>query len=103
MAAGAVAAWLQGRLSKTELALWVVCGACAGDHSATLELSIPSTGEKNTYRLIGRAAEPVAESHLVIECQARSPVTKSIAVPNIVGAPTEYQVGACALVFAGRW
>jgi hypothetical protein len=52
----------------------------AGNHDGTLELSIPSTGEKNTYTLMGRAAEPLAESHIVIECRARTPASRSISV-----------------------
>jgi len=63
-----------------------------GDHRGTLELSIPSTGEKNVYTLVGKASEPVAEGHIVVECQARKVTTKAMAVPNIVGAPVEYHV-----------
>jgi hypothetical protein len=70
----------------------------AGTHDASLELCIPSTGERNVYRLVGKAVEPVAESHVVLEVQARRTVTKPVAVPNIIGGPTEYQVGARAAV-----
>ena len=52
----------------------------AGDHKCTLELCIPATGERNIYTLMGKAADPVAESHIVIECQARKVATKTIAV-----------------------
>ncbi len=72
-----------------------VC-VCTGDHSATLELSIPSTGEKNTYRLTGRAAEPVAESHIVLECQARTPVAKTIAVRHVLGEHNTSLFTPCA-------
>ncbi|GFH11038.1 calponin-homology (CH) domain-containing protein, partial [Haematococcus lacustris] len=49
-----------------------------GAHEGLLELSIPSTGEKNQYRLQGKALDPVAESHVIVECQARKPATKTI-------------------------
>lgn len=40
-----------------------------------------AAGERNVYALIGKAAEPVAEAHVVVEAQARGkPVTRSIAV-----------------------
>ena len=51
-----------------------------GEHQAMLELTIPATGERNVYKLIGKASEPVAESHIVVECQARKPVHKQITV-----------------------
>ncbi len=43
----------------------------AGDMRGTLELLIAATGEKNTYTLMGHAAEPVAEGQLLVECQVR--------------------------------
>jgi hypothetical protein len=42
-----------------------------GEHKGSLELSIPLTGEKNTYVLVGKASEPLAEGHIIIDCQAR--------------------------------
>lgn len=52
----------------------------AGEHKCTLELTIPATGERNIYTLIGKAQDPVAESHIVIECQARRVAHKTISV-----------------------
>ncbi|MEW5300161.1 MAG: hypothetical protein WDW36_003110 [Sanguina aurantia] len=69
-----------------------------GVFNGVLELSIPSTGERNTYTLQGRAREPVAEAHIIVECQARKPATKAIAVPNIVGSAADYSV-LCDLDF----
>ncbi|KAF5834411.1 flagellar associated protein [Dunaliella salina] len=63
-----------------------------GEHKCTLELSIPATGERNVYTLVGKAADPVAESHIVIECQARKTASRNIAVPNITGSSTTYEV-----------
>lgn len=63
-----------------------------GDVKGILELSIAATGERNTYTLVGRAAEPVAEGQITIECQARKPAVKQFNVPNIVGTGTEYKV-----------
>jgi len=63
-----------------------------GEHKCTLELSIPTTGERNVYTLLGKAADPVAESHIVIECQARKTASRNIAVPNITGSSTTYEV-----------
>lgn len=63
-----------------------------GKHEGTLELSIPLTGEKNVYNLVGRATDPLAEGHIIIETQARKPINKAIAVPNITGQPVEYHV-----------
>jgi len=51
-----------------------------GEHKSLLELCIPSTGERNVYTLLGKAADPVAEAHIVIECQARKTAIKNIAV-----------------------
>ncbi len=69
------------------------CCRCSGDVKGSLELAINATGERNTYALIGRAAEPTAEGQIVIECQARKPAVKQFNVPNIVGTGTEYKVG----------
>lgn len=40
-----------------------------GNFAGNLELSIPVTGEKNLYVLSGEAGEPLAEGHVLIECQ----------------------------------
>jgi len=40
--------------------------------SGSLELFIAATGERNVYNLIGKGGEPVAEGHLVIECQVEA-------------------------------
>ncbi|GLI64998.1 hypothetical protein VaNZ11_008424 [Volvox africanus] len=69
-----------------------------GDVKGSLELAINATGERNTYTLLGRAAEPLAEGQIVIECQARKPATKQFNVPNIMGSSTEYKV-MCDLDF----
>ncbi|MEW5311269.1 MAG: hypothetical protein WDW38_002999 [Sanguina aurantia] len=69
-----------------------------GVFKGVLELSIPSSGERNIYTLQGRAHEPVAEAHIIVECQARKPATKAIAVPNIVGSAADYSV-LCDLDF----
>ncbi len=72
-----------------------------GDVKGILELSIAATGERNTYTLVGRAAEPVAEGQITIECQARKPAVKQFNVPNIVGTGTEYKVRAWEAGSAG--
>ncbi|PNW70067.1 hypothetical protein CHLRE_17g704300v5 [Chlamydomonas reinhardtii] len=69
-----------------------------GDVKGSLELAINATGERNTYTLVGRAAEPTAEGQIIIECQARKPAVKQFNVPNIVGTGTEYKV-LCDLDF----
>ncbi|EFJ49198.1 hypothetical protein VOLCADRAFT_90100 [Volvox carteri f. nagariensis] len=69
-----------------------------GDIKGSLELAINATGERNTYTLLGRASEPLAEGQIVIECQARKPATKQFNVPNIIGSSTEYKV-MCDLDF----
>ena len=62
---------------------------CAGKQSGTLELSIPATGEKNIYTLLGTAAEPAAECNIVIDCKVRrlpvmrEGVTERLPVSNV--------------------
>lgn len=41
----------------------------SGTFTGTLELIIAATGEHNVYNLIGKAAEPLAEGHIAVECQ----------------------------------
>lgn len=55
-------------------------------------LTVTSTGEKNIYTLIGRASEPLAEGHILLETQARKPSSRQINVPNITGSMVEYEV-----------
>ena len=43
----------------------------SGIFQGQLELTIPTTGEKNVYKLHGKGGEPVAEGHVVVECQAK--------------------------------
>ena len=62
-------------------------------------LSQPSAGEKNTYALLGKATDPVAEGHIVLDCQARTHQGKRVAVPNVVpkkAAEYRYAVVPCA-------
>lgn len=44
----------------------------SGTYSGTLELYIAATGERNVYSLVGKGGEPMAEGHLVVECQVRT-------------------------------
>lgn len=56
-------------------------------------------GEKNTYALLGKATDPVAEGHIVLDCQARTHQGKRVAVPNVVpkkAAEYRYGVVPCA-------
>eukprot|EP00798_Chlamydomonas_sp_ICE-L_P015727 gene15727-21848_t len=69
-----------------------------GDQKGTLELCIPATGEKNIYALVGRVTEPLAEGNIVIQCKARTSVSRAIAVPNLIGAAVSYNV-MCDLDF----
>jgi hypothetical protein len=41
----------------------------SGTFSGTLELLINPTGEKLLYTLNGKASEPLAEGHVLVECQ----------------------------------
>ncbi|KAF8055917.1 CFAP47 [Scenedesmus sp. PABB004] len=67
----------------------------SGAWPGALELSIAATGERNTYTLTGRGGEPLAEGHVVIDCEARSPASRRLQVPNITGAlPLVYSVFA---------
>lgn len=45
---------------------------------------MPVADEKNQYLLIGSATHPIAESHLLLTCQARTHLAKKIAVPNLL-------------------
>eukprot|EP00775_Hariotina_reticulata_P012144 gene12144-12282_t len=65
----------------------------SGNYTGSLELFIAATGERNVYSLIGKGGEPLAEGHLVIECQARSQVSRRVQVPNVTGSlPLLYNV-----------
>lgn len=65
-----------------------------GEHKGTLTLTILATGERNVYALTGRATEPLAEGHIIIETQARKPASRSLAVPNVGSSsgPVDYMV-----------
>lgn len=41
----------------------------SGNFSGTLELLLNPTGEKLQYTLNGKASEPLAEGHVLVECQ----------------------------------
>jgi hypothetical protein len=41
----------------------------SGTFSGTLELLINPTGEKLLYTLNGNSSEPLAEGHVLVECQ----------------------------------
>jgi hypothetical protein len=45
------------------------CPPGSGTFSGTLELFIAATGERNVYTLLGKGSEPLAEGHIVVECQ----------------------------------
>lgn len=45
------------------------CPPGSGTYTGTLELFIAATGERNVYNLVGKGGEPLAEGHMVIECQ----------------------------------
>lgn len=52
-----------------------LCTACA-----KLELTNPLTNDKFEYELKGFGEEPMAEDHIVIDCNARETTTYSIKV-----------------------
>lgn len=41
----------------------------SGSFSGSLELLVSTTGEKLLYTLVGKASEPLAEGHILVECQ----------------------------------
>lgn len=43
----------------------------SGSFSGKLELLLQPTGEKLQYTLSGKASDPLAEGHLLVECQVR--------------------------------
>jgi len=59
--------------------LWLSSCACSypltftppgsGSFSGSLELLVSTTGEKLLYTLVGKASEPLAEGHILVECQ----------------------------------
>jgi len=63
-----------------------------GEYTGQLELNIQSTGETITYRLKGKADDPVAEKHVVVECQARNVTHAKIKVPNLLRTDITYKV-----------
>jgi hypothetical protein len=48
------------------------CPSGAGTYTGSLELVLNSTGEKLAYSLAGKASEPLAEGHVLVECQVRA-------------------------------
>ena len=47
-----------------------------GENPGTLVLKNSKTGESSTYELMGIAEEPLAEEQTLIECQARTLVSR---------------------------
>jgi hypothetical protein len=47
------------------------CPPGSGTFAGSLELFIAATGERNVYTLLGKGSEPLAERHIVVECQVR--------------------------------
>jgi hypothetical protein len=45
------------------------CPPGCGTFSGTLELFVAATGERNVYTLLGKGSEPLAEGHILVECQ----------------------------------
>ncbi len=43
-----------------------------GVHASALELALAPSGERNTFTLTGRGSDPLAEGHIVLECQVCS-------------------------------
>lgn len=41
----------------------------SGSFSGSLELLLPASGEKLCFSLVGKASEPLAEGHVLVECQ----------------------------------
>lgn len=68
------------------------CPTAAEEFKGSLELFIPALQEKNVYALMGRGVEPLAEGHIMIECQARTTTTKRVNVPNISTGVVEYKL-----------
>eukprot|EP00825_Cyclidium_porcatum_P017017 TRINITY_DN1987_c0_g1_i2.p1 TRINITY_DN1987_c0_g1~~TRINITY_DN1987_c0_g1_i2.p1 ORF type:complete len:400 (-),score=64.28 TRINITY_DN1987_c0_g1_i2:21-1220(-) len=64
-----------------------LCTACA-----KLELTNPLTNDKFEYELKGFGEEPMAEDHIVIDCNARETTTYSIKVQNPYDTPLKYTV-----------
>ena len=62
-----------------------------GEYAGTLTLQT-STHESNAYALKGVADEPLAESHVVINAQARKKTSHRFNVPNVFGeAPVQVE------------
>ena len=49
-----------------------------------MQSSDADADEKNQYLLLGKATHPIAESHLLLSCQARTHLSKKVAVPNVL-------------------
>ncbi|GMH42128.1 hypothetical protein BSKO_10047 [Bryopsis sp. KO-2023] len=73
-----------------------------GAYTGTLELSIGTTGEKNVYLMQGQSEEPLAEGHIVFECQARTSAVKRINVPNTSPKAVEYKIFSDIGFLSGR-
>eukprot|EP00002_Diphylleia_rotans_P025649 TRINITY_DN5079_c0_g1_i5.p1 TRINITY_DN5079_c0_g1~~TRINITY_DN5079_c0_g1_i5.p1 ORF type:complete len:2913 (-),score=444.38 TRINITY_DN5079_c0_g1_i5:284-9022(-) len=62
------------------------------DVTGELMLLNSSNGEKIIYSLRGIGEEPLAEDHVVLDCQARMSTKKKLRVYNFKGKPTTYTV-----------
>mmetsp|Transcript_4456 Transcript_4456/g.14438 ORF Transcript_4456/g.14438 Transcript_4456/m.14438 type:complete len:1214 (+) Transcript_4456:374-4015(+) len=63
-----------------------------GTYNGELKMDINATGESSVYTLVGTGVEPLAEKHLLIQCNARTPVTKKLHVPNVSNDNVTYKV-----------
>lgn len=73
-----------------------------GEYFGTLELSIPTSGEKNVYKLLGKSDEPLAYDHLVFECQARTSTSKRLVISNSFNTLMEYKVFSDLKFLSGK-
>ncbi|CEM06420.1 unnamed protein product [Vitrella brassicaformis CCMP3155] len=66
-----------------------------------LDIYNTSTNETYEYDLIGTADEPLAEDHVVVQCQAREKTDVSIEVTNPTSSPLTYDVESDLLNISG--
>ena len=73
------------------------------EKEGTLVLTNTTTGDKYEYTLTGTGEEPLAESHTVLECQARKPQTVSFRPFNVAadGQPCELTVDSDLMHLSG--
>jgi hypothetical protein len=62
----------------------------SGTFSGTLELLISPTGEKLLYTLNGKASEPLAEGHVLVECQVSLAAVSHCGRPAAAAAVCEH-------------